>query len=393
MKRASQRYSQVNDTSNTLTTSDHNVQPTTSQKTSGTGEPIFDRRSLCIDILVSGHVNSFVDFFYLTHRPEEDSAHDVPMDQLPYVKEFLSTAEDAHRKGDSAREYEAYKKLADYFKETNDFKTGIYFYEKCLEISEAMDDARRQCAANLSLGLTHGKMNDTTKSIKYHERHLAIAEHISDDTAKELAHKHLMDVYRSLAEDYEKKSDYQSAVVYYKKCLDSATVVDDLKAEGLANYKLGIAYQKLGDHEMAITFEKNYLGICKQTADQIGEGAACCALAHSFQETSKMDLAVQYLEFFLEIATRNQQLHAQAEACCQLGTIYSKSGNHEKAVEFFEKNYEIARSTGDRNLIDAARINLGMARGKLDIGKFMGIVNTDLSALLKWKSKRVAFGK
>lgn len=55
--------------------------------------------------------------------------------------------------GDSAREYEAYKKLADYFRETTDYKTSVYFYEKCLEISETMDDARRQCVANLCLGI------------------------------------------------------------------------------------------------------------------------------------------------------------------------------------------------------------------------------------------------
>eukprot|EP00455_Lapot_gusevi_P021662 TRINITY_DN22686_c0_g1_i1.p1 TRINITY_DN22686_c0_g1~~TRINITY_DN22686_c0_g1_i1.p1 ORF type:complete len:485 (+),score=39.57 TRINITY_DN22686_c0_g1_i1:70-1524(+) len=349
----------------------------------------FDKRSLCIDILVEGHVNSYVDFFYLTHRPEEENnGREIPLDQLPYIKEFLTAAEAAHRSNDSIREYEAYKRLADYFKEVADYKTSIYFYEKCLEISESIDDTQRQCQANLNLGLTHDKLGETLKAIKFHERHLAIAEHVGDDTAKELANRHLMDVYRCYAEEFEKKNDHRQSVLYYKKCLDSATVVDDLKAEGLAHYKLGLAYQKLNDHEQAITFEKNYLGICKQTSDQIGEGAACCALAYSYQETNKMELAIQYLEFFLDIATRNQQLQAQAEACCQLGSIYSKMGHHERAVEFFEKNYEITRSIGDRNLIDAARINLGMARGKLKIGKYMQIVKDDLPALLEWKSKR-----
>ena len=32
-----------------------------------------DKQSLCIDILVSGHVQAYVDFFYLTHRPEVDA--------------------------------------------------------------------------------------------------------------------------------------------------------------------------------------------------------------------------------------------------------------------------------------------------------------------------------
>jgi hypothetical protein len=43
-------------------------------------------------------------------------------------------------------------------------------------------------------------------------------------------------------------------------------------------------------------------------------------------------------------------------------------------------------------LIDAARITLGTAKGRLDIGKFMNVVKEDLPTLLKWKSKRIAFG-
>jgi hypothetical protein len=48
-------------------------------------------------------------------------------------------------------------------------------------------------------------------------------------------------------------------------------------------------------------------------------------------------------------------------------------GDTAKAVEFFEKNYEIARATGDRTLIDAARINLGMSKGKVDLSKYMSV--------------------
>ena len=35
-----------------------------------------DKQTLCIDILVSGHVQAFVDFFYLTHRPEVEPAEE-----------------------------------------------------------------------------------------------------------------------------------------------------------------------------------------------------------------------------------------------------------------------------------------------------------------------------
>lgn len=91
-------------------------------------------------------------------------------------------------------------------------------------------------------GVSHDKLNDTVKSIKYHERHLALAEHINDDAAKDVANRHLIEVYkyfvkiyfvlrRKYAEEFEKLGNAKEAVVYYTNCLQSALIVDDLKSE------------------------------------------------------------------------------------------------------------------------------------------------------------------
>lgn len=62
-----------------------------------------DKQSLCIDILVNGHVNSFVDFFYLTHRSDEESNNNrsnFPDEQLQFIKNNVTIAEKAHRRGE-----------------------------------------------------------------------------------------------------------------------------------------------------------------------------------------------------------------------------------------------------------------------------------------------------
>lgn len=64
------------------------------------GEALPDKQTLCIDILVKGYVNSYVDFFYLTHRSEEDAGTRtaIPDDRLAYIKHQLTVAEKAHRR-------------------------------------------------------------------------------------------------------------------------------------------------------------------------------------------------------------------------------------------------------------------------------------------------------
>ncbi len=84
------------------------------------------KQQLCIEVLVSGHVNSFVDFFYLTHRSDDDAAKVDSMnaDKLRHVKNNLSVAEMAHRRGDSEKVYEAYDQLAAHFKNYGDYKVS-----------------------------------------------------------------------------------------------------------------------------------------------------------------------------------------------------------------------------------------------------------------------------
>ena len=62
-----------------------------------------DKQSLCIDVLVNGYCQAYVDFFYLTHRPEptgpEEKSEDagIPPEKLPFVKSHLADAEAARR--------------------------------------------------------------------------------------------------------------------------------------------------------------------------------------------------------------------------------------------------------------------------------------------------------
>lgn len=48
--------------------------------------------------------------------------------------------------------------LAQYYQDMNDPKTGVYFHEKCLEISRLTNDRRGEMSANHRLGLVYDKM-------------------------------------------------------------------------------------------------------------------------------------------------------------------------------------------------------------------------------------------
>lgn len=175
-----------------------------------------DRRQLCEEMIQSGFVQSFVDFFYLTHRPDPSAMEQqlsvmdykgcvplgqqtepnavasptisdvkqiqVPSAEMALIRDNLIRAEMARRKGDTAKVYESFSCLAQYFQHrSGDAKTGVYFCEKCLEIAGLTGDFRGELKANYDLGLAHSLIGDFDGAIRYHERHLEMARSLEDE--------------------------------------------------------------------------------------------------------------------------------------------------------------------------------------------------------------------
>ena len=369
-----------------------NLQEMAAAKANETDVLGLDKQSLCISILTNGYVNSFVDFFYLTHRATETGQ--IPEHQMEFIKTNLTNAEKSHRRGLHERVFDAYEKLAGFFQSSKDYKTAGYFYEKCLDIAESMEDLAQQGNSNLHLGLTHDLMGQTKLAIQFHERHLQIALELDDPARLEQANLQLVEAYFKFAQEFEAKSGPENArraVVFYRKCVEAAAEARQLKEEGTATYRLGITLARLGELEDAIEHQQKYLAITTKLGDALGEGNACYELAESFRRMGEMKLAISHLLRYNRIAMQTQQFVAQAKACAALGAIYSNLGEHQQAVTYLEQTFEVAKTVGDRKLVDSARINLGMARGNMALNPYMDIVSGDLRALLQWKTRRSKF--
>jgi len=373
---------------------------------------VVDRRGLCEGMLKDGFVQSYVDFFYLTHRPDpnpdavtgapadaEREEIEVSAEEMVYIRDNLVRAEGARRQGDTGTVYASYSALAEHFHGADDAKTAVYFYEKCLEIAKLTNDIRGEMASNNDLGLIYQSMGDPEVAAKYHERHLVLSRKDDNDPEERRAAKELVRVYRQMAERHEAKGDFDPAVASYTKCLESSRAAKERLSEGLANYRLGRALVLLDECHRAIPFLEDYEGISKELGDRASEGSACAALASAYQKLQNDDKAMDYLKTCLEVATETDDLVAQAEAAAALGVIYNKRKDYDKSVEYFEKNFKLCRTTvaqgvaPTNEVVEIARVYLGMARGNQMLKRFVHVVNSDPNALLEWKAKHVLPGR
>ncbi len=316
-----------------------------------------DKQSLCIDILVSGHVQAYVDFFYLTHRPEpvggpsedaeptEDAAG-IPAGQLGEVKTQLAEAEVARRRGDTAAVFASYCNLAEFFTRINDQRTSIYFWEKCLEITQLTSDGPGEVMATRSLGMAYEASGDVASAIRQYETLMQLAQAMGDSAAEQQANEHLVVAYQSVAAEKEEAGEAELALTYRDKCLEASRASGDATKEATAHFQLGQAHEKFGDAEhlqKAVSCYNQNLAIAEAAADVEAQGAACFALAQVYQRLQDGDASLSNLQKYLELSTAAGKLSAQAEACCSLGVLYNQLGDYTAAVQYLERYFELAR--------------------------------------------------
>jgi tetratricopeptide (TPR) repeat protein len=358
-----------------------------------------DKQQLCIDLLMVGCVQSFVDLFYITHRKSASTENpmdqtetkdvDIPEATLIFLKETLETAETARRSKNYQHCFESYNVLAEYFEKVPDLKSAMYFYQRCADVATEVDALESISKANLNLGTCEEKGNNWQNAMQFHERALTIATSADSLPLQIKAASRLTYVYQVLAEKCEKEGRDADATQFYERCLSCAQLSKDAVLEGTACHKLGLSKYKTGHYEPAIDLQKQYLEICRMHDDRIGESSARAALAHAYEAVGNAQEAIKQLENLLNVASEAGELQAQASACLNLGILYNGRADHEKSVELLEQHFDLARQLGDRKLIDSARVVLGMVRGNGKLKAYIGLVNNDLDKLLKWKSKRM----
>ncbi|PRP80440.1 hypothetical protein PROFUN_11895 [Planoprotostelium fungivorum] len=364
------------------------------------------KQRLCLEMLTSGYIHSFVDFFYLTHQAEcqrgfgssdsnppdgthpdaettpplspvsaekkaessnsslvnsTDNLSDATLDIL---KSNLTTAEKAMRQGDSKTVIDSYFQLANYFQSLPNFPVAIHFYTKCLDIAQQSNDSASEGKANQSLGYAYEHVEgDMKNAIQHYEQFLQIAKQQNFTEDEHAATTDLVRAYMRYADQCHNQNQIDEEVIFLQKCLVKAQTCSNLAAEGMANYKLSMAFKSLEKNDLLVVHLRNYQRISRQLGDTEGEGTASAALADAFKSTGDMTSSIQALQENIAMAERTKQDRVRAETCCHLGIIYNKQGDFLSAKKYFELCFELARTMGDRKLLDYSRVLVGIARG------------------------------
>ncbi len=177
-----------------------------------------DKAAHCVEMLVAGYPQAFVEFFETTNgsaskgkdgaaalggdkfsdngaveMPEASGKdHDIYSEEvLTLLQRSFVAVEEARRAFDAAAIYESYFKVATFFLENDSPEYSIPFYTRCVKVAEDDDNKQGLMKSHFQLGFCYTQLENTPQAIEHHERHLELALQLDDTTEEEKAYEYV----------------------------------------------------------------------------------------------------------------------------------------------------------------------------------------------------------
>ena len=184
------------------------------------------RHNYCLEILTSGCVNSFSEFFKVTAvvdwsesaadqaaakqkemTPEDKRRRDLYI-SLPYLKDNLCQAETSDRENNFELVFDSFKKIAAFFNGIGDVQNSLRFYTKALEFATKASLPTHQAEACLQLAKGNQALDLFVESIGFYERYDELISQCGTDEEQQTAKEYLMSIYEQMANKLESQKQH-----------------------------------------------------------------------------------------------------------------------------------------------------------------------------------------
>ncbi|CEM23234.1 unnamed protein product [Vitrella brassicaformis CCMP3155] len=347
-------------------------------------------QQLCVELLLAGCVQSFIDFFVITHSAEDvmaslgeragdaakprrfkpvemekpgkgpvsaapasqqqqpaegistssttlqplQTAPAVPEETLVFLKETLESAETARRLGPTylSQCFEQYRVVAEYFEKIHDLDSARYFHRRCGEVVAAGIASKGGAGAG-GEGETAGLRECLAKSLL------------------------------SLGICDERTNNWASAKEHHEQALRVASAKSERPGRGApatAGRERGGPPQEGGrqsDEEVVS------LPLMLKSASRLVE--VYKVLAAKCEREGRYEAAAQSYERCVECARLSRDSALEGTACYNLGKAKLRLGSYHEAAALQQQYLDICRTHGDRVGESAARASLAQAQQAL----------------------------
>jgi len=391
--------------------------------------PAQDKRSIAVDLLRDGFVQSFVDFFHLYHDDGDDAegarAPSLPAAGHPgdgddikepgeragsvasasrsgeaategkahgakatvwdmlHVRESLAEAEAATRRHDKTAVMKHYTQLADHFSARHEARTALFFRSKAAEVARLTEDLLEEPKALLALGATELSEGEPHRSVRTLEGCLdLVSEHLRAtgvppsvreqlEAARARTRSLLLKAYAASSAALSEEGNLADSLAAELRSLQVAQEAGAKDAEAAAQLHAGELCVSLGRPAKALPYLKNFMALqaeAERDGKRLpGSDRAFAALSQAYELAGRPEDALTTLEEYAAASERVGDSHSVGEARQRLGVALLLRGDTDDSVAELSQSYDVRRALLGQGA--AKRSDLAAARVSLGLAR------------------------
>jgi len=265
----------------------------------------------------------------IRRKVQEQSA--ASQNSKNYIKDLRLIAESASRASNIDTAAQAYHKMGVAHDNMGKYKEANDDYRQCLALCVSSRNVQGEALAYNCLGINHYKMGQHEEAIKYHNKHLELA----DPAGRLLAHTNLGLVF-------DEMNLHDHAAIHHQHAIEYANRVNATDAQTLAVGNLGISALNQGDPETSRACLQYHMSMAERV-DETDEPTAFTKLARKAAEN---------------------------DANYKLGEVSVQEGKLEEAATYFGFSVDLARKLKDQDLEQKSSVMLGVSQGLMHLEEY-----------------------
>ena len=243
---------------------------------------------------------------------------------------------------------------------------AIDHFEKCLEISNKINDPLVIAKSNIGLGRAYIEMGNFRKAITYFNEGLRIYTAIKNTAGKANSHGNLGEAYCRLGQ-------YREAIKCYKTGLEINSSIGDESGTAENYDNLGTVYRCLGEYEEAKTNFRLALMIDEKIKNEQGQARSYGNLGIVYLCLKDYEKAEEHHKKALDINIARGNKSEIVANKSNLGNTYLSLGQYEKAIKNFKECLEMSTAIQNRSAV--ANVHVNISRAYLRLNEFQKAID------------------
>lgn len=165
----------------------------------------------------------------------------------------------------------------------------------------------------------------------------------------------------TLANYYERKTNYDSAMVYYQKALDIVKANNSTKGFAVVLNNIATVHIRKGEYQTALEYLFDALEAEEKLGNRNGIAQAYNNIGVVYYYTQNFEQTTRYLTMALEIQEELGNFDGLINGYNNVGAIYDYLQQYDDAITSYNKGLDIARQIGDQKMEATQLSNIAVA--------------------------------